>query len=335
MTCSPIVNCSLLVVLMITVLSHLELRDCGDAGSKALVCMSIPSRSCFCTPNFFVWLCVICLLILWGCLLLLKLGTYWFHLSFYSVLRVLAWVAKVLERMQFHVIPECTFTNYRWPTQATPWLILIDGYAFLAYLTLWVLVTVSHLGTSWTFRFIWCCEMHDRYICFRPPQGMATGSTLKGWWSPAQAADAAGDHLPGLLPPADTSPELLFVMPATTPSRYCLPTCCQWDPSPSLLSLIPSNFRQEFSCSIKPCHSTVRVWSWCAPGLLAQTILGFIIWSPYLWSFFYFRLLRANSFKWGCSVSEVGLKNKECSGRTHAYLIAFCCFSFTYWWMNV
>jgi hypothetical protein len=52
---------------------------------------------------------------------------------------------------------------------------------------------------------------------------MATGGTLKGWWSPARAADAAGDHLPELLPVADTSLELLFLTPATTPSRCCLP----------------------------------------------------------------------------------------------------------------
>jgi hypothetical protein len=56
-----------------------------------------------------------------------------------------------------------------------------------------------------------------------PLAGMAMGGTLKGWWSPARAADAAGDHLPELLPVADTSLEQLFLMSATTPSCCCLP----------------------------------------------------------------------------------------------------------------
>jgi hypothetical protein len=49
------------------------------------------------------------------------------------------------------------------------------------------------------------------------------GGKLKGWWSPAWAADAAGDHLPELLPAVDTSLELLFLTLATTPSCCCIP----------------------------------------------------------------------------------------------------------------
>jgi hypothetical protein len=86
--------------------------------------------------------------------------------------------------------------------------------------------------------------------------------------------------------------------------------------------------------AIKPCRSRDRVWSRCASGLLAHAVLWFSVWSPELLSFSVFRLLLENSIKRRCLVPEVGLKIKTCPGRTHTFLIAFCCFSFTYWWMN-
>jgi hypothetical protein len=37
--CSPMVHCSLLAVLMITVIAHPKLIACGDASGKVLECM--------------------------------------------------------------------------------------------------------------------------------------------------------------------------------------------------------------------------------------------------------------------------------------------------------
>jgi hypothetical protein len=46
---------------------------------------------------------------------------------------------------------------------------------------------------------------------------------LKGWWSPSEAADVAGDHLPKVLPAVVTSLKLIFLITTTTLLRYCLP----------------------------------------------------------------------------------------------------------------